>query len=412
MEQEIRFLQTPHGRVAFATVGHGPPLMLGCWWLGHLELQWESTTFRPWIERLAATHAVIRYDRPGIGLSSRGETEVDAAAEASISAAVLEASGLGPAVFLGASSAGCAAVALAATRPDLVTRLVLYGAYANGRALASDGVGTPLAALVEAHWGLGSEFLADIFMPDAGAEARDDFVRFQRRAATARQAAEAFEVAFRLSGEAWLTQVAVPTLVVHRRGDRAVPVELGRDLAARIPGARFVSLPGRDHLPWVGDVGGTLRAIQAFVGPGAAPEGTASTRTCRFPSGSARSCPSSPWVSRTPRSRRSSSSAPTRCTATWQTCVASWGSPRAPPRSRRRRAAAGCDRRALQGLPAAPHARVTPRRARGGGRAPRGAGARRSRRAPRRSCRRRCAGAARHGSSHCDSSAGCPRPAT
>ena len=67
MEQRIGFLQTDDGRVAFASVGERP-LLLGCWWVGHLELQWESASFRAWIERLGAAHTVLWYDRPGTGL--------------------------------------------------------------------------------------------------------------------------------------------------------------------------------------------------------------------------------------------------------------------------------------------------------------------------------------------------------
>ena len=91
VEQRIAFLQTERGRVAFASVGEGSPLLLGCWWIGHLELQWESVTFRGWIERLAARHTVLWYDRPGTGLSTPGRIELNVADEAAVSAAVLEA---------------------------------------------------------------------------------------------------------------------------------------------------------------------------------------------------------------------------------------------------------------------------------------------------------------------------------
>jgi DNA-binding CsgD family transcriptional regulator len=73
------------------------------------------------------------------------------------------------------------------------------------------------------------------------------------------------------SGSPWLSDVGVPTLVVHRRGDRAIPIEQGRALAAQIPDARFVALPGRDHFPWVGDVDGVLRAVLPFLGAAAPP---------------------------------------------------------------------------------------------------------------------------------------------
>jgi pimeloyl-ACP methyl ester carboxylesterase/DNA-binding CsgD family transcriptional regulator len=275
VEQEIRFLATANGRLAVATVGAGPPLLLGCWWIGHLELQWESAPFRSWIERLAETHTVIRYDRPGIGLSDPADDALGAADEARLSAAALEAIELGPATILGASCGGCSAVALAATRPELVSRLILYGAYVNGGDITRPEIRASLSSLVEAHWGLGSAVLADIFMPDAEPEEREDFARFQRRAVSPEVAARNFEVVYALEAEEWVGDIGVPTLVIHRRGDRAIPAALGRELAARIPGARFVSLAGRDHFPWVGDVDAVLRPILAFVGAPAPPAGDA-----------------------------------------------------------------------------------------------------------------------------------------
>lgn len=266
VEQEIRFASTEHGRVAFATVGAGPPLVLGCWWIGDLELQWESPAFRAWIERLARSHTVVRFDRPGIGLSEPSDATLDAEHEARIAATVLGEIGAGPAVAFGASSGGCSSIALAATRPDLVSHLVLYGAYLDGAAITTPELRASLRSLVEAHWGIGSQVLADIFMPDADAEERDDFARYQRRAVSPAVAARNFESVHLLDATRWVDDVSVPTLVIHRRGDRAIPAALGSELAARIPGARFVSLPGRDHFPWIGDVDAVLRRIIAFVG--------------------------------------------------------------------------------------------------------------------------------------------------
>ncbi|HEY7379993.1 MAG TPA: helix-turn-helix transcriptional regulator, partial [Gaiella sp.] len=119
-------------------------------------------------------------------------------------------------------------------------------------------------------WGLGSQTLADVFMPDADTRERDEFARFQRRVEPAEVAARQLELVYRLNAGPWVERVGVATLVLHRRGDRAIPIALGRDLAARIPDARFVALAGRDHLPWVGDVGSILRAVSGFLGPGLA----------------------------------------------------------------------------------------------------------------------------------------------
>jgi pimeloyl-ACP methyl ester carboxylesterase len=158
---------------------------------------WESSAFRSWVSELARTRTVIRYDRPGTGLSQPFAPEPDAEQEAGLSATLLDALGLGPAAVLGASCGGCSSIVLAATRPDLVSHLVLYGAYADGSEITTREVQDSLAALVRAHWGLGSQTLADVFMPDADTRERDEFARFQRRVEPAEVAARQLELVYR-----------------------------------------------------------------------------------------------------------------------------------------------------------------------------------------------------------------------
>jgi DNA-binding CsgD family transcriptional regulator len=157
--------------------------------------------------------------------------------------------------------------AFAARHPGRVGRLVLYGGYANSRRIAAAGVAAAMVDLVRAHWGLGSDVLADVFLPDASAEARAHFARLQRDSAPAAVAADLLAQCYELEVEGLLDRVAAPTLVLHRRDDRAMPYRLGRDLAARIPGARLVSLAGRNHLPYTGDAAAVIGATLAFLDP-------------------------------------------------------------------------------------------------------------------------------------------------
>jgi DNA-binding CsgD family transcriptional regulator len=120
--------------------------------------------------------------------------------------------------------------------------------------------------LVRAHWGLGSRVLADIFMPNATAAERDAFVDFQRESAPAEGAALSLEAVYSFDARDRLAAVDTPTLVLHRRGDRAIPLALGQDIASRIPGATLLPLPGSDHLPWHGDAGATANALLGFLG--------------------------------------------------------------------------------------------------------------------------------------------------
>jgi pimeloyl-ACP methyl ester carboxylesterase/DNA-binding CsgD family transcriptional regulator len=270
MEQEIRFIRVDDTRIGAASVGDGPPLVLACWWIGHLEAQWEHPPFRSFVEELARERTVIRYDRPATGLSEPLRADDDLAAETAVLDGVIEALAGGRAAVLGASCGACASVALAATRPARVERVVLYGGYADGTSITTPVVRASLESLVRAHWGLGAMTLADVFMPESDAATREDFARFQRRAATPDEAAEYLRLVYRLDASVYVEQVRAPTLVLHRRGDRAIPIALGRELAARIPGARFVPLPGRNHLPWTGDTASVLRPVRAFLGGSAA----------------------------------------------------------------------------------------------------------------------------------------------
>jgi DNA-binding CsgD family transcriptional regulator len=122
-----------------------------------------------------------------------------------------------------------------------------------------------MVSLVEAHWGLGSRVLADVFLPGANAREREAFARFQRTSAPRDLAARALRTVYELDATDRLSAVGCPTLVLHRRGDRAIPFALGRDLADRLPRARFVELVGDDHFPWRGDSASVAQAVDLFL---------------------------------------------------------------------------------------------------------------------------------------------------
>jgi DNA-binding CsgD family transcriptional regulator len=157
------------------------------------------------------------------------------------------------------------AAAYAARRP--VRALAVVGGFANGADAAPAQLREAILATVRAHWGSGSRMLADVWVPGTEAATRDAFARLQRAAADAETAAAMLEAIYATDVRGLLGDVRAPTLVVHRRGDRAIPFEMGRDLAARIPGARLVALEGEIHLPWLGDSDSVLRAL----GTGQAP---------------------------------------------------------------------------------------------------------------------------------------------
>jgi DNA-binding CsgD family transcriptional regulator len=158
------------------------------------------------------------------------------------------------------------AVRWAAGHPDRVRRLVLYGGWADGAQVASAAVREHVLGLVGSQWGLGSDLLTEIFAPDADRSTRRAFARYQREAASAQRARDMLATCYAVDVTEVLPHVRVPTLVVHRDRDRAAPLQQGRALADGIPGARFRTLPGRSHLPFVGDAEALSRTIRGFLG--------------------------------------------------------------------------------------------------------------------------------------------------
>jgi pimeloyl-ACP methyl ester carboxylesterase/DNA-binding CsgD family transcriptional regulator len=271
--RQIRFAVTPTGvRVAYATVGRGPALVVPAAWIGHQEVSWQDPAIRAFYDPIAAGRTVVTYDKPGCGLSDPwpGRQTLDTDLEAL--GAVIDQLQLDRLDLLGISMGAPVSLAYAVRQPARVARLILYGGFANGHEVASAEVRTAMTELVRAHWGLGSDMLADVFLPDGTAEMKAHFARLQRESATADLAAELLAQCYELRVDDLLDQVAAPTLVLHRRADRAIPYRLGRDLAARIPHARLVSLEGRSHWVFAGDAAGVVREILGFLGVRRSPQ--------------------------------------------------------------------------------------------------------------------------------------------
>jgi pimeloyl-ACP methyl ester carboxylesterase/DNA-binding CsgD family transcriptional regulator len=265
-DQVVRYADIGGRSIAWSAVGDGPPLVIGGWWSSHLVEDWADAGFRGFIARLADRFTVVRYDRYGTGASDRsGAPPASLDDEAELLAGVV---GLldSPVRLLGASSGGPIALRFAARHPELVDRLVLYGTYAEGSAIAAPGARRAMLDLVAGHWGIGSRMLADVFLPGGSAADRKRFARVQRRAATPDAAAASLRAVYEFDVRAALPQIAVPTLVLHRRDDRAIPFALGAEVAAGIAGASFVPLDGDEHFPWRGDSGAIVAEIRAFLG--------------------------------------------------------------------------------------------------------------------------------------------------
>jgi pimeloyl-ACP methyl ester carboxylesterase/DNA-binding CsgD family transcriptional regulator len=261
----IRYCNSPAGRVAYSTSGAGPALLLDTGWITDLRAQLELLSFGAFVERLAERFTVIRYDKPGCGLSDRNGIDLSFDGQLAAALAVADAVGAGRFRLFGASQGAQLATAIAARHPDRVEALVLYGMCASGRDLAPAEVRKSIVALVRAHWGLGLKALAGTFITDPTAEDLAGFTRFQRASASADVAARLLEVYYETDVRDLLPAVRARTAVLHREADRGTRFELGREVAALIPGATLIPLPGSSHLFYHGDWPAVLEAVLDFL---------------------------------------------------------------------------------------------------------------------------------------------------
>ena len=255
--QEIRYCTTSDGvRLAFATTGSGPPLVKASNWLTHLDFEWESPIWRHWYSALSRHHRLIRYDERGNGMSQRDVLDVSFDTWVRDLETVVDAAGVDRFPLLGISRGGAIAIAYAVKHPERVTHLVLYGAFATG----VKHFGTPqdiearraLASLLRLGWGLNNPAFCKTFtcrfVPEATPRHEQWFDELQRVSTSPENAARLMERDDDIDVRPLLSQVKTPTLVVHGDRDHAVVPERGRQLAAGIPGARYVSLPSANHL--------------------------------------------------------------------------------------------------------------------------------------------------------------------
>jgi pimeloyl-ACP methyl ester carboxylesterase len=192
VEQDIRFVRVDGRRVAYATVGEGPLLVFGGGrWVSHLEEDWDDPRYRTFVEELARTHRVVRHDRLGVGLSDR---DLDGGAtnhtDVRSLAALLDVFGDEPATLFAVSCSGPAVTYYTAAHPKRVRSLVFFGGFVR-RDDVNQEKRRSLVEFVRANWGLGSQLLASIFIPNASGPEIEQLAAYQRRAATAATAADA-----------------------------------------------------------------------------------------------------------------------------------------------------------------------------------------------------------------------------
>jgi pimeloyl-ACP methyl ester carboxylesterase/DNA-binding CsgD family transcriptional regulator len=295
VEQRIRFCTAPDGvRLAYATSGKGPALVRAPHWLTHIEFDWRSPVWRPWLEGLSSRHTLVRFDPRGCGLSDREVGEVSFESWVRDLEAVVDAANLERFALFGASQGGPIAVAYAVRHPERVTKLALHGTYARGRLVRAS---TPrdleeaetYVHLARVGWGSESpafrQVFSMLFLPDAAPEQWRWFNDLSRVSTNGEMAARILNMLQRIDIRSLAPQLRAPTLVTHARGDQRIPFEEGRYLASLIPGAQFVPLETRNHILLATEPAwqGFLPTIHEFLGeaPAAAEAGLVGELTAR-----------------------------------------------------------------------------------------------------------------------------------
>jgi pimeloyl-ACP methyl ester carboxylesterase/DNA-binding CsgD family transcriptional regulator len=257
LNQQIRFCKSSDGaRIAYAVTGNGPPLVRSPHWLTHLEYEFRSPLWRPWIEALSRDHTLIRMDQRGCGLS---DTDVPISFEAWVRdlEAVVDAAGLERFALFGASQGAPIAVDYAVRHPQRVSHLVIVGGYARGsmkRGLPPERVAELEAQLklVETGWGREDasyrQMFAMQFVPGATMEQINSLSELQRATSSPENTIRIIRTFFTIDVREQAARVSCPTLLLHARDDRRAPFEEGRILAGLIPGARLVPLDTANHI--------------------------------------------------------------------------------------------------------------------------------------------------------------------
>jgi class 3 adenylate cyclase/pimeloyl-ACP methyl ester carboxylesterase len=259
-EQQVRFCSARDGtQLAWASLGSGPPLVLVGRWMTHLEFELEEGSWsRRLLDALSSQHRLIRYDARANGLSDWNVEDISFDAWVGDLEAVIDAAGVERAALLGVSQSCALSIAYAVRHPERVSHLVLYGGFTKGlnrRSPTQDqkDAFAAMATLMRLGWGQDNpafrQMFTSQFMPDSSRMQQDWFNELQRRAASPENALRYINTVADIDVTELLPQVAAPTLVMHSRGDQRIPFELGRRLAAGIPGATFIPIQSMNHVP-------------------------------------------------------------------------------------------------------------------------------------------------------------------
>jgi class 3 adenylate cyclase/pimeloyl-ACP methyl ester carboxylesterase len=269
---EVRYAQNGDVSIAYAVMGEGPlDLVFVSGFVSHMEVAWEAEEVRHFFDRLASFSRVIAWDKREQGLSDRLGQPPTLEQGMDDLRAVMDAAGSPRAALFGISEGGPMAALFAASFPDRVSHLILYGTYAKMTWAEDHQAGIPRPALERwidrsvAAWG--GPVGLEQFAPSATGD--DELVvwwtRLMRSGTSPRAAAALMRMYLDIDVRPALGLITAPTLLMHRAEDRMIPATQGRALAALMPAARYIELAGQDHVPFFGDADALLDEVEEFV---------------------------------------------------------------------------------------------------------------------------------------------------
>lgn len=274
MGPETRYTKSGDTHIAYQVTGEGPlNIIFVPGFVSNIEASWSSPSRARFYRRLASFSRLVLFDKRGTGLSDRSSQVFTLEQRMVDMRAVMDAVEFDRAVLFGISEGGPMSILFAATHPDRTEALVMYGSYAR-RSWADDhpygwreAEWDAMFDRIDNHWGTPDGLDMNVWAPSiVGDEhAAMEMAAYMRSAASPGAVRAVMQMNREIDVRDVLPAVRVPTLVVHRTGDRNIHVEQARDMARRLPNARLVELPGEDHVPWIGDGDAILDEVQEFL---------------------------------------------------------------------------------------------------------------------------------------------------
>jgi class 3 adenylate cyclase/esterase/lipase len=249
MPPETRYAQSGDVRIAYQVIGDGPiDLVFVPGFVSNIELMWEMQGWANFFSDLAAFSRLILFDKRGTGVSDRDVGIASLEGRMDDVRAVMDATGSDRAALFGFSEGGAMSLLFGATYPKRARALVIYSSFVRPTRLLSDDFFNERLALIERAWGNG-EYLSRLATAVNSEADRRAIARLERQSASPSAVVAIQKMNRLIDLRHVLATVRVPTLVMHRGGDSAVPIDGGRLLASGIPEAKFVELPGSSHIP-------------------------------------------------------------------------------------------------------------------------------------------------------------------